>query len=74
MILTEPARATGARRDIGIFLADHFGTDACPLAAKKLRQVAGHEAGGTALADIGELAAKQKIIACRLRQWASAIA
>src|SRR5262249_34515207 len=73
MVLAERARATGARRHVDVTGRDFRGADLGGLAAQVIGQVAGGEARWTALADVGDFAPGEKILAGRRRQRLHAI-
>src|SRR5262249_43287734 len=65
MVLAETAGTAGARRHVDVARRDFCGADLGRLAAQVIGQVAGREAGWTALADVRNFAPGEQILAGR---------
>jgi hypothetical protein len=69
VILTEPASAERAGRHVDVLVRDGLGPDAVAFRTQEVREVAGHEARRTALADVGQFPARRWVgLGCR-REW-----
>ena len=73
VILAETARAAGAGGQINVAPGDFIRADVRSPGVEEGREVAGGEAGGTALTDIGELAPEVQVLACCRREALRAI-
>ena len=67
VVLTEAAGAAGSRCEVDEVLRDLLGANPVRFATQDVDEVAGREAGGTALADVGDLAAGEQVFARRRR-------
>jgi hypothetical protein len=74
VVLTEPAGAAGARREVDVAPGDLGRPDSPGLAAQEVDQVPGGEAGRAALPDVGHLAAGEKVLLAGRGQRAGPIA
>ena len=74
VVLAEAAGAAGARRQVDVFLRHLGGADLARFLLEEIDEVARGEAGRAALADVGDLASGQKILARRHGQHLRVVA
>jgi hypothetical protein len=74
VVLAEAAGSAGTRREVDEVLRDFLGTGPMRFATQNVDEAAGREAGGTALADVGDLAAGEQVFARRRRHDLGSVA